>query len=130
MNPVLRIRNPDCLFDPWIRDPGWVKNKDPDPGSGSGMNNPDHIPRALKLLFWVKILKFFAADPDPCFLFLVCLHPMTKVGSLRMCLDPDVVPLLAGCLLLAVLGVLRHILSVAGVCVFKTAHCFGSFYVS
>jgi hypothetical protein len=31
---VLRIR---CLFDPWIRDPGWVKNQDPDqdvhPGS-------------------------------------------------------------------------------------------------
>ncbi len=21
-----------CLFDPWIRDPGWVKNQDSDPG--------------------------------------------------------------------------------------------------
>ncbi len=21
-----------CLFDLWIRDPGWVKNQDPDPG--------------------------------------------------------------------------------------------------
>ncbi len=21
-----------CLFDPWIREPGWVKNQDPDPG--------------------------------------------------------------------------------------------------
>ncbi len=21
-----------CLFDPWIRDPGWVRNQDPDPG--------------------------------------------------------------------------------------------------
>ncbi len=21
-----------CLFDPWIWDPGWVKNQDPDPG--------------------------------------------------------------------------------------------------
>ncbi len=21
-----------CLFDPWIRDPGWVKSQDPDPG--------------------------------------------------------------------------------------------------
>ncbi len=30
-----------CLCDPWIRDPGWVKSKDPDPGSG--MNNSDHI---------------------------------------------------------------------------------------
>jgi hypothetical protein len=30
-----------CLFDPWIRDPGWVESQHPDPGSG--MNNPDHI---------------------------------------------------------------------------------------
>jgi hypothetical protein len=28
----IRIRDPVCLFDPWIRDSGWVKNKDPDPG--------------------------------------------------------------------------------------------------
>jgi hypothetical protein len=21
-----------CLFDPWIRDPGWIKSQDPDPG--------------------------------------------------------------------------------------------------
>ncbi len=21
-----------CLFDPWIRDPGWVKSQDPDLG--------------------------------------------------------------------------------------------------
>jgi hypothetical protein len=31
-----------CLFDSWILAPGWVKN----PGSRSGMNNPDHIPSA------------------------------------------------------------------------------------
>jgi hypothetical protein len=37
---------------------------------------------------------------------------MTQVGSLRMCLDPDVVPPMAGFLLVAVLGVLHHILSV------------------
>ncbi len=43
-----------------------------------------------------------------------------------MCLVPDVVPPLAGFLLLAVLGVLRHILSVASVCIFKTVHCFRS----
>jgi hypothetical protein len=35
---------------------------------------------------------------------------MTQVGPLRMCLDPDVVPPLAGFLLLAVLGVLHHII--------------------
>ncbi len=48
-----------CLFDPWIRDPGWVKNKNPDPEittrinfSGSGF-----------LVFWFKILEFFDVDP-------------------------------------------------------------------
>jgi hypothetical protein len=32
-------------------------------GSGSGMNNPDHIPESLKTIFWVKILPFFDVDP-------------------------------------------------------------------
>jgi hypothetical protein len=27
------------------------------------MNNPDHIYERLKSIFWVKILKFFNADP-------------------------------------------------------------------
>jgi hypothetical protein len=49
-----------CLFDPWIRD---GKNQDPDPVSGSGLNNPDHISESLETVFWVKILKFFDADP-------------------------------------------------------------------
>ncbi len=56
---MLRIR---------IRDPGWVKIRmlirDPDPGSGSGMNDPDHISESLETIFWVKILKFFSADPE------------------------------------------------------------------
>ncbi len=30
-----------CLFDPWIRDPGWLESQHQDPESG--MNNPDHI---------------------------------------------------------------------------------------
>jgi hypothetical protein len=51
-----------CLFDPRIRNPTWVKNLDPDPGSGSGMNNPDHISESLETIFWVKMLKFFYAD--------------------------------------------------------------------
>jgi hypothetical protein len=29
----------------------------------SGMNNPDHISESLETIFWVKILKFFDADP-------------------------------------------------------------------
>jgi hypothetical protein len=32
-------------------------------GSGSGMNNPDHISESLETIYWVKILKFFDADP-------------------------------------------------------------------
>jgi hypothetical protein len=32
-------------------------------GSRSGMNNPDHISESLETIFWVKILKFFEADP-------------------------------------------------------------------
>ncbi len=60
----IRIQDPGSgAFDPWIRDPGWVKNQDPDPGSGFGMNNPDHISESLETFFWVKILKFFDADP-------------------------------------------------------------------
>jgi hypothetical protein len=52
-----------CLFGPWTRDPGWVKIQDPNPGSGSGMNNLVHISESLEPFFWVKILKFFDADP-------------------------------------------------------------------
>jgi hypothetical protein len=33
------------LFDPWIRDPGWVKNQVLDPESG--MNIPDYISENL-----------------------------------------------------------------------------------
>ncbi len=46
-----------------MRDPVWVKNQGPDPGYGSGMNNPDHISESLTNIFWVKILKFFDVDP-------------------------------------------------------------------
>jgi hypothetical protein len=31
--------------------------------SGSGMNDADHISESLETMFWVKILKFFDADP-------------------------------------------------------------------
>jgi hypothetical protein len=33
-----------------IRDPGWVKNQDPNPRSGSGTNNPDHISESLETI--------------------------------------------------------------------------------
>jgi hypothetical protein len=29
-----------CLFDPWIRDPGWVESQHPDPGSGMNIEQP------------------------------------------------------------------------------------------
>jgi hypothetical protein len=48
---VLRIR---------IRDPGWVKNQDPDPGC----NDPDHISESLETNFWVTILKFLMRIRD------------------------------------------------------------------
>jgi hypothetical protein len=32
-------------------------------GSGSSMNNPDHISESTETIFWVKIIKFFDADP-------------------------------------------------------------------
>jgi hypothetical protein len=44
-------------------DPGWVKNQNPDPGSGSGMNNPADNSVSLETIFVVKILTFFDADP-------------------------------------------------------------------
>ncbi len=32
-------------------------------GSGCRMNNPNHISESLETIFWIKILKFFDADP-------------------------------------------------------------------
>jgi hypothetical protein len=31
---------------------------------GQGMKNPVHILESLKTIFWVKVLKFFDADPE------------------------------------------------------------------
>jgi hypothetical protein len=47
-----------CFYDPWIRD---GKNQDP----GSGIKHLGHICGSLVTNFWVKILKFCVADPDP-----------------------------------------------------------------
>ncbi len=45
-----------CLVDPWVRDPGWVKNRIRDEQSGLYF-------RELRTIFWLKIHKFFDADP-------------------------------------------------------------------
>jgi hypothetical protein len=55
-----------------VADPDPVPFLPLDPGSrmvkksrsGSRMNIPDHITESLETIFWVEILKFFAADPD------------------------------------------------------------------
>ncbi len=62
-----KVADPDrgsgiwCLFDPGIRDPGWVEKS----RSESVMNIPDHISESLETVFGLKILKFLDADPDP-----------------------------------------------------------------
>jgi hypothetical protein len=48
-----RIR---CLFEPWIRDPGWVKIR---------IRIQDHISESLETIFWVKTLKFLMWIRDP-----------------------------------------------------------------
>jgi hypothetical protein len=37
--------------------------KNADPGTGSGMNSPDHISESFGTIFWIKILKFFDTYP-------------------------------------------------------------------
>jgi hypothetical protein len=46
-------------LDSWIRDPGWVKKT----GSGSGMNNPDHIFESIETDFFGGLKYLFDADP-------------------------------------------------------------------
>ncbi len=45
-----------CLFDASIRDPESGMGKNQVPGSGSGINIPDHNSESLETIFWVKIL--------------------------------------------------------------------------
>jgi hypothetical protein len=46
------------------------------------VNNPDHISGSLQTIFWVKILKFFDADPDPGSEIFLTLDPgWKKFGS-------------------------------------------------
>ncbi len=64
----IQIRDPvsGAFLTPGSRilDPGWVKSQAPGQGSGARRNNPDHISESLETIFlWVKILKFFDADP-------------------------------------------------------------------
>jgi hypothetical protein len=75
---VLRINDPGskigCLFDPWIRDPGWEKviiriRDGRKSASGSGIRDEQPGSYFLELrnhffaFLGVKILKFFEKDP-------------------------------------------------------------------
>ncbi len=60
-NPVLRIRIRDSPMPFWPLDPGSRVGKKS--GPGPGMNNPDNISKSLETIFWVKMHKFFDADP-------------------------------------------------------------------
>ncbi len=48
----------------------------------SGKNIPNHISESLETIFWVKILKFFDADPDTG-IFLT-LDPGSEMGKIRI----------------------------------------------
>ena len=59
-----------------------IKNQDTDLESGSGMNILDYISESLETFFWVKIIKFFDAHPDPeIFLTMDMGSGMEKFGS-------------------------------------------------
>jgi hypothetical protein len=48
-------------------------------GSGSGMNNPGHISH-----FWVKILEFFDAEPNPESGIFLNLDPGSGMEKIRI----------------------------------------------
>jgi hypothetical protein len=61
--------NRKCIFILFLADPDLESGleKNPDPGSESGMNIPDYFSESLEILFLDKnmVFKFFDADPDP-----------------------------------------------------------------
>ncbi len=60
--PGSSVADPDPGSGAFLHlDPGRVKSQDPDPGFG--MSNPDHSSKSLETIFWVKIIKFFDANP-------------------------------------------------------------------
>ncbi len=54
------VADPDPGSGAFLTPGSWMGEKS---DSGSGMNNPNHISESLETIFWVKILKFFHADP-------------------------------------------------------------------
>jgi hypothetical protein len=56
------VADPDPVSGAFFT-PGSVIGMGRKSGSGSRLNNPDHIFEILETIFWVEILKFFDADP-------------------------------------------------------------------
>jgi hypothetical protein len=71
-----------AFLTPWIRDPrSWMGKKS---GSGSGMNNPDHISESVETIFGVQILEFFYAVPDPGSGIFLTLDPGSGMEKIRI----------------------------------------------
>jgi hypothetical protein len=68
-----------CLFDPWIRDPGWIKIQDP-----IRNEHPESYFRELRNNFCVKILKFFDADADQNPGIFLTLYPGSGMEKIRI----------------------------------------------
>jgi hypothetical protein len=49
------------------------------------MKNPDHISKSLETIFWVKILKFFDADPESGIQGGKILDPGSGMEKIRIC---------------------------------------------
>jgi hypothetical protein len=60
LNPLAGLR---IDFEIFFYSKNQYCGSDKKSGSGSGMNNPNLISESLETIFWVKILKFFDADP-------------------------------------------------------------------
>jgi hypothetical protein len=61
LSSIFSVADPGSGKFFWPLDPGWVKSQNPDPDPG--WTTRIIFPRAYKPFFWVKILKFFDADP-------------------------------------------------------------------
>jgi hypothetical protein len=88
-----------CLFDPWIRDPRfctvWVKNQDPDPGSGPGTNNLDHISESFETISWVKLLIPYSLIRKKVGSWIRDNHPGSATLNMRVA-NPDQALIVAG----------------------------------
>jgi hypothetical protein len=54
-----------------------------DKKSGSGMSNSDQISKILETIFWVKMLKFFDADPGTGMEKILIRYKLLKTSRIR-----------------------------------------------